>query len=57
VGAIVIMRYGENALKVIDRVKARLAEIAPNLAEGVKIVTTYDRSDLINRSIDTLNIR
>jgi Cu(I)/Ag(I) efflux system membrane protein CusA/SilA len=54
VGAIVVMRYGENALKVIDRVKAKLAEIAPSLPKGVEIVTTYDRSDLINRSIETL---
>ena len=54
VGAIVIMRYGENALKVIDRVKAKLAEIAPSLPKGVEIVTTYDRSDLISRSIETL---
>jgi Cu(I)/Ag(I) efflux system membrane protein CusA/SilA len=54
VGAIVIMRFGENALQVIERVKAKLKEIEPNLPEGVKIVTTYDRSDLILRSIDTL---
>ncbi len=54
VGGIVIMRYGENALKVIERVKARLAEIERTLPEGVKIVTTYDRSDLILRSIATL---
>ncbi len=54
VGAIVIMRYGENALKVIDRVKTRLAEIERGLPQGVKIVTTYDRSDLIERSIETL---
>ncbi|NTU48332.1 MAG: efflux RND transporter permease subunit, partial [Syntrophobacteraceae bacterium] len=54
VGAIVIMRYGENAMKVIHRVQARIDEIAPNLPKGVKIVTTYDRSDLIERSIDTL---
>ncbi len=54
VGAIVIMRFGENALQVIERVKAKLREIEPNLPEGVKIVTTYDRSDLILRSIDTL---
>ncbi len=54
VGAIVIMRYGENALKVIDRVKAKLAEITPNLPKGVELVTTYDRADLIRRSIDTL---
>ena len=43
VGGIVVMRYGENALKVIDRVKAKLAEITPNLPKGVEIVTTYDR--------------
>jgi Cu(I)/Ag(I) efflux system membrane protein CusA/SilA len=54
VGGIVIMRYGENALKVIDRVKKRLAEIERSLPEGVKIITTYDRSDLITRSIGTL---
>ena len=54
VGGIVIMRVGENALKVIDRVKAKLAEIEPSLPPGVKIVTTYDRSDLIKRSIETL---
>lgn len=54
VGGIVIMRYGENALKVIDRVKKRLSEIQSSLPKGVKIVTTYDRSDLIDRSIETL---
>ncbi|HEX3036215.1 MAG TPA: efflux RND transporter permease subunit [Thermodesulfobacteriota bacterium] len=54
VGAIVIMRYGENALKVIERVKAKLAEIEPTLPQGVKIVTTYDRGELIERSIETL---
>ena len=54
VGAIVIMRYGENALQVIDRVKTRLTEVERSLPPGVKIVTTYDRSDLIERSIETL---
>ena len=54
VGGIVIMRYGENALHVIDRVKAKLKDIEPGLPPGVNIVTTYDRSELINRSIDTL---
>jgi len=54
VGGIVVMRYGENALHVIDRVKERLKDIEPGLPPGVKIVTTYDRSELINRSIDTL---
>lgn len=55
VGGIVLMRYNENALKVIERVKERIKEITPSLPEGVKIVTTYDRSELIKRSIDTLN--
>jgi len=54
VGAIVIMRFGENALKVIEKVKAKIADISPGLPEGVKIVTTYDRSELINRSIENL---
>jgi Cu(I)/Ag(I) efflux system membrane protein CusA/SilA len=54
VGAVVIMRYGENALNVINRVKAKLEEIQPSLPPGVKVVTTYDRSDLIERSIETL---
>jgi Cu(I)/Ag(I) efflux system membrane protein CusA/SilA len=54
VGGVVIMRSGENALKVIDRVKAKLEEIRPSLPPGVKIVTTYDRSELILRSIETL---
>ncbi len=54
VGGIVIMRYGENALNVIDRVKAKLNEIKPSLPEGMQIVTTYDRSDLILRAMATL---
>ncbi len=54
VGGIVVMRYGENALNVIRRVKERLKEIKPALPPGVKIVTTYDRSDLILRAIHTL---
>ncbi len=54
VGGIVVMRYGENALNVIRGVKAKLAEIAPSLPPGVKIVPTYDRSSLILRAIDTL---
>ena len=54
VAGVVIMRSGENALKVIDRVKAKLAEVEPSLPPGVKIVTTYDRSELILRSIETL---
>lgn len=54
VGGIVVMRQGENALNVVERVKAKLAEIKPSLPEGVQVVTTYDRSDLIHRAIDTV---
>jgi Cu(I)/Ag(I) efflux system membrane protein CusA/SilA len=54
VGGVVVMRHGENALSVIERVKAKLEELKPTLPEGVEIVTTYDRSGLIHRSIDTL---
>ncbi len=54
VGGVVVMRHGENALNVIERVKAKIDEIKPSLPEGVEIVTTYDRSGLIQRSIDTL---
>jgi Cu(I)/Ag(I) efflux system membrane protein CusA/SilA len=54
VGGIVVMRFGENALKVIDRVKEKLEEVKPAFPPGVEIVTTYDRSDLIHRSIKTL---
>ena len=54
VGGIVVMRFGENALRVIDRVKAKLKEVQPSLPEGVRIVPTYDRSGLINESIGTL---
>jgi Cu(I)/Ag(I) efflux system membrane protein CusA/SilA len=53
-GGIVVMRYGENALDVIDAVKARLAEVDKSLPEGVKVVITYDRSGLIRDSIATL---
>jgi Cu(I)/Ag(I) efflux system membrane protein CusA/SilA len=54
VGGIVVMRFGENALRVIDRVKAKLLEIQPSLPGGVHIVPTYDRSTLIRQSIGTL---
>ena len=54
VSGIVVMRQGQNALEVIDRVKAKLKQIEPGLPEGVKIVPIYDRSDLIRRAIDTL---
>ena len=54
VGGIIVMRHHENALQVIERVKARLAELAPTLPEGVEIVPVYDRSHLIESSIETL---
>jgi copper/silver efflux system protein len=54
VGGIVVMRHGENALDVIRRVKEKLEAVRPTLPAGVEVVTTYDRSDLIRRSIDTL---
>ena len=53
-GAVVVMRTGENALDVIDAVKARLAELEPTLPAGVEVVPTYDRSTLIRASIQTL---
>jgi Cu(I)/Ag(I) efflux system membrane protein CusA/SilA len=56
VSGIVIMRQGENALQVIDQVKARLQEIAPSLPAGVELVPIYDRSDLIRRSIFNLKV-
>jgi len=55
VGGIVVMRFGENALAVIDAVKARLAEVRLGLPEGVELVTTYDRSELIRAAIGTLS--
>ena len=54
VGGIVVMRHGQNAREVIGRVEKRLDELRPTLPEGVRIVTTYDRSELIQRSIDNL---
>ncbi len=53
-GGIVVMRHGENALNVIERVKKKIEEIKPSLPDGVEIVPTYDRSELIQRSIDVL---
>ncbi|MFO7596957.1 MAG: CusA/CzcA family heavy metal efflux RND transporter, partial [Desulfocurvibacter africanus] len=55
VGGIVVMRFGENAQAVIARVKERLVEIEPSLPPGVKILTTYDRSSLINRAIRSIS--
>ncbi len=54
VSGIVVMRQGQNALDVIERVKKKIREIEPGLPPGVKIVPVYDRSDLINRAIDNL---
>ncbi|MBS3935291.1 MAG: efflux RND transporter permease subunit [Sulfuritalea sp.] len=54
VSGIVVARHGENALEVIDNVKAKIAELSPGLPEGVRIETVYDRSELIERAIDTL---
>src|SRR5512146_1452242 len=54
VGAIVIMRFGENALQTIRNVKAKIAALAPSLPAGVVLRPVYDRSDLIQRAIATL---
>ncbi len=54
VGGIIVMRYGMNALRVIDGVKKKLADIKPSLPPGVEIVSGYDRSGLIQASIETL---
>ncbi|HWO13764.1 MAG TPA: efflux RND transporter permease subunit, partial [Polyangiaceae bacterium] len=54
VGGIVVMREGENALAVIQRIKAKLEEVKPSLPSGVEVVTTYDRSELIESAIDTV---
>src|SRR3989454_3048087 len=53
-GGTVIVRYGQNVRDVIERAKAKLEEVKSSLPPGVEVVTTYDRSDLIDRSIDTL---
>ncbi len=55
VSGIVVMRQGQNALEVIDRVKRKLREIEPGLPDGVRLVTAYDRADLIRRAIGTLS--
>jgi len=54
VGGIVVMRTGENAMQVIRDVKAKMAQIAPSLPPGVSIKSFYDRSELIDRTLDTL---
>lgn len=55
VGGIVVMRYGENAREVIKRIKAKLEEMHSSFPPGVKLITTYDRSSLIDHSMDTLS--
>jgi len=55
VGGVIVMRFGENALRTIDGVKKKLAELASGLPDGVEIIETYDRSALIERAVDTLN--
>ncbi len=54
VGGVVVMRYGENALKTIENVKHKLEQLKAGLPEGVTIKTVYDRSGLIERAVDTL---
>ncbi|MEZ5489277.1 MAG: CusA/CzcA family heavy metal efflux RND transporter [Gammaproteobacteria bacterium] len=54
VGGIIVMRFGENAANVIDAVKVKLDQLKQGLPPGVEIVTVYDRSDLIDRSIENL---
>jgi len=53
-GGIVVMRYGENAAEVIDRVKAKMTEVAKGLPKGVKFDIVYDRGELIKESIDSI---
>lgn len=55
VGGIIVMRYDSNALKTINAVKDKLNELAQGLPDGVEVVTTYDRSELINASVDNLS--
>jgi copper/silver efflux system protein len=54
VGGVVVMRFGENAQKTIEGVKAKLEQLKQGLPEGVEVVTVYDRSDLISRAVDNL---
>jgi copper/silver efflux system protein len=54
VGGVVIIRYGENTQEVIARVKEKIADLQKGLPEGVRIVPFYDRTDLIQRAVDTL---
>jgi Cu(I)/Ag(I) efflux system membrane protein CusA/SilA len=54
VGGVIVMRFGENARSTIDGVKKRLEELRKSLPEGVEIIPTYDRSNLISRAVETL---
>jgi Cu(I)/Ag(I) efflux system membrane protein CusA/SilA len=54
VGGIIVIRSGENARQVIDRVKTKLADLTPSLPEGVKVIPVYDRSELIDESVENL---
>ncbi len=54
VGGIIVMRHGENALSVIEKIKEKITEITPSLPEGLEIITTYDRSSLIQNAIHNL---
>ncbi|PKN08987.1 MAG: CusA/CzcA family heavy metal efflux RND transporter, partial [Deltaproteobacteria bacterium HGW-Deltaproteobacteria-7] len=56
VSGIVVMRQGQNALDVIERVKKKIREIEPGLPPGIKIIPVYDRSELINRAISNLKV-
>lgn len=55
VGGIVVMRYGEDVLQVLDRVKAKLKEFASSIPDGMKMITVYDRGNLIKEAIETAN--
>jgi Cu(I)/Ag(I) efflux system membrane protein CusA/SilA len=57
VGGVIIMRFGENARTTITKVKNRLAELQDSLPDGVEVVETYNRSALINRSVETLQTK
>lgn len=57
VGGIIVMRHGENALQTIEKVKSKLKELKKGLPKGVEIITTYDRSGLINSSVKNLSFK
>ena len=55
-GGVIVARYGVNTRDLIDRVKAKIEEIAPGLPAGVRVVPFYDRSELIDQAVDTLRV-